>query len=187
MTLLNYTDFVPTPVPVTTGTTVQSYTDPTGEVWVAKNGVAGGNWFRARDVLHARIARSAAWNTATTSTQFSYDIVSRDPFGMFVGGGWQIPISGQWLWIATLTAAVASGGYLQIDCQNGVSVATVIAVGAAAGPGGFTATAIAATSINAAANDTPHVWQRASTAIAGATGSNYTYSTLSYQGSLAAG
>ena len=83
MTLLDYANWVPLPAPVTTGTTVQSFTDPTGEVWIAKNGVNGGAWSRARDVLRARMYRSAAYTSvASTATRIPYDTVTYDPYGM---------------------------------------------------------------------------------------------------------
>jgi hypothetical protein len=98
MTLINYTDFVPTPAPLTSGTTIQPYTDPTGEVWVAKNGVNGGNWFKARDVLRAQITRNAAYTTtANTNVIMPYDLVVQDTYGLATLGAaaaFNIPVAG---------------------------------------------------------------------------------------------
>jgi hypothetical protein len=84
------------PAPVITGTTTQVYTDIWGEVWVAKNGVNGGNWFKARDVLHASVTRTSAFTTPTGASTFGFDTVSRDIYGMWNGSptfGWIVPVT----------------------------------------------------------------------------------------------
>jgi hypothetical protein len=182
-----YVPLIPLPAPVTTGTTVQSYTDPSGDVWVAKNGVNSGNWFRARDVLHSRIARAAAWNLSTTLVQFSYDTAMRDPYGMYSAGGFQVPIAGLYLWTATLSAGLtwASASFLQLEMQNTTAAqvwADIVGAPAGTGPGGFTTSAIATISIPCAAGDLLKVFQRASAAVTGATGSNFVYSHIDYLG-----
>lgn len=174
------------PAPVTTGTTIQSFTDVWGEVWVAKNGVNGGNWLKARDVLHGKIARAGAWNTSTTIVQFSYDTIMRDTYGMAATGGsyWVVPIPGWWLWVATLSSAVAAGaGFMQGELrQSGAPVAEALGVPAASGPGGLTCNATAMVSVFCAAGDTLQLFQRASTSVTGGVGSNYVYSDLNYMG-----
>jgi hypothetical protein len=121
MTLLNYTDPVPTPAPVTIGTTIQTYQDPTGEWWVAKNGVRSGIWYKARDVLHCRYSRSAAYTFATTGTLFPWDWMVRDPYTLWRSGGtFVLPISGIWRadyqLVVAFTATTASGQY--VSTQN---------------------------------------------------------------------
>lgn len=102
MTLLDYANWVPLPPPVTTGSAIQSFADPTGEVWVAKNGVRGGAWLRARDALRARMYRAAAYTTvATTATRIPYDSVTPnyDLFGLSTTGasaGFTVPIAGMY-------------------------------------------------------------------------------------------
>jgi len=48
------------PPPVTSGSGIQTFIDVNGEQWVAKVGVYGGVWKRARDVMHAIAYRNAA-------------------------------------------------------------------------------------------------------------------------------
>lgn len=118
MTLLNYTDPIPFPAPVTTGTTIQSYTDPLGDVWVAKNGVRSGRWMRARDVLGARayptanLAVAVSANTTITLNGISYDLM-----GMVVAANNSItvPIAGRYSIVGNicLSAAPATVGQQQ--------------------------------------------------------------------------
>lgn len=98
MTLLNYTDSIPTPAPVTSGTTIQTYQDPTGEWWVAKNGVNGGNWFKARDVLYGRVSRVAAYTYPTTAAVMPWDTVYADAYGMWTAAShaFTVPVGGLW-------------------------------------------------------------------------------------------
>jgi hypothetical protein len=91
-----YADLNILPAPVTTGTTTQVFTDIWSEVWVAKNGVNGGNWNKARDVLHASVTRTAAFTTPTGSSLFGFDTVTRDTYGMWVPNptyGWVVPVT----------------------------------------------------------------------------------------------
>lgn len=85
------------PNPVTTGTTIQAFTDAVaGEVWVAKNGVNSGTWRKAREVLHACVGRAAAF-TATTAALFGWDTTINDAYGLFVGSptyGFVVPVAG---------------------------------------------------------------------------------------------
>jgi hypothetical protein len=94
MTLLNYTDPIPLPPLVTSGSAIQSYTDPIGDVWVAANGVNGGAWRRARDVLHSRSYRAAAATITATLTAIAFDTVVRDPYGLLTGGSCTVPVPG---------------------------------------------------------------------------------------------
>jgi hypothetical protein len=74
------------PAPVTAGA-LQSYTDPDGEVWIAKPGVYGGQWRKARDYLRCLVVRNGAWITYTTWSRVIWDAVDHDPYGMHVGNG----------------------------------------------------------------------------------------------------
>jgi len=112
MTQINYTDFVPTPPPVTSGTTIQTFQDPTGDMWVAKNGVANGQWFRARDVL-----KCYAWPTANTTITpaNTFVVVSlpnpgalNDPFGMVANNQITLPFSGAWWRVNALLCSPVS-------------------------------------------------------------------------------
>ena len=105
------------PAPVTTGTTIQSFTDVMGEVWVAKNGVNGGAWARARAVLYCRCYRGAAYNTPAGNSTFVYDTAVDDVYGMFANPGIALPIPGSWMAGASIeivptTASDACAFYL---------------------------------------------------------------------------
>lgn len=86
------------PGPVTSGTTVQSFTDVLGDVWVALNGVSGGAWKRARDVLYAKAWRNAAYNSLGNVFPIMYDTIYRDPYGMYnlSTGYFTCPVAGLW-------------------------------------------------------------------------------------------
>jgi len=116
MAFLNYTDFVPTPAPLGAAAPIASYTDPTGEVWVAKGGVNSGQWRRARDVLHCNYFRSAA-ATIAGQALFTYDGMTSDPYGIYntSNGIFTALIAGKWRIRAALGATpTASGQYINV-------------------------------------------------------------------------
>jgi hypothetical protein len=92
------------PAPITSGSGVQSFTDVLGDVWVALNGVAGGNWRRARDVVRARAYRNAAYTVPTINTFVGMPFDSTNDDGL---SGWSAlnttsavytcPIAGRYL------------------------------------------------------------------------------------------
>lgn len=74
------------PPPVTSGG-LQTYTDSSGILWIAKPGVYGGQWRNARDVLHCRMAINGSWSGAGTGdTNFPFDTIVSDPYGLGVLG-----------------------------------------------------------------------------------------------------
>jgi hypothetical protein len=114
---------MPLPPPITTGTTIQTYTDQNGDVWVAKNGVNAGAWKRARDVLHGRVYRTAAWNVPTAWTSMPFDTTSRDPYTMWVpaNNGYTVPLGGIYrvtLLCSVVPTATAQAVAIQVQ-QNG--------------------------------------------------------------------
>lgn len=86
------------PAALTTGTTIQSYTDPVGEVWVAKNGVYGGNWLKARDVLYGRVWRNTAYTFPTAAAIMPWNSIGQDLYGMWVqaSNAFIAPVTGLW-------------------------------------------------------------------------------------------
>jgi hypothetical protein len=97
MSVQTYAPLSNLPAPVTTGTAIQSYTDVWGEIWVAKNGVNNGTWFKAREVLKAAWQRTAAFNTAGTPTLFAWDTMIYDTYGLYVTSptwGYVVPVPG---------------------------------------------------------------------------------------------
>jgi hypothetical protein len=97
MTLQDYANWVPLPAPVTTGTTLQTFIDPVGDVWVAMNGVNNGNWARARSVLYCRVFRNAAYTSPAVNSAFIYDTVGDDVYGMWASPNIVAPIRGNWM------------------------------------------------------------------------------------------
>jgi hypothetical protein len=105
------------PPPVISGTTVQSFTDVWGDVWIAKNGVYGGAWKRARDTLYGKWYRNAAFTLPAGQAAVPLDSTTRDPYSMYTnpaGSAAYPPISGLYdiLWQVTANAT-ASGQWVQ--------------------------------------------------------------------------
>jgi hypothetical protein len=118
MSIQTYVPVDNLPAPITTGTTIQNFTDVWGDVWVAKNGVNGGNWRRARDVLTSKIYRAAAWTTGSSGSLLSFDSVTRDPYGLAGGGQWTCPVAGVYAVsaVAGITfTATAQAAYININ------------------------------------------------------------------------
>lgn len=115
MTLLNYTDYVPTPTPLTSGTTIQSYVDPTGLVWVAKNGVNGGQWARATDAVHCKLYRGATWTSSGTATAIVMDTVVYDTYGMKGSTGIVLPVAGMYRFsVSCAVTGTATGQWISL-------------------------------------------------------------------------
>lgn len=140
MAFLNYTDPVPIPAPLTSGSTIQSYTDPMGDVWVAKNGVNGGRYLRARDVLHAKYGRTTSYTyIQSTPTAIPFNSVVRDPYGLWVSAsnGFQAPIGGLWSAHTQLCIAfTATGQFIGLYLNMGAAAA--VRTNQYAGPAGST-------------------------------------------------
>lgn len=93
----SYAELNVLPAPVTTGTTIQSFIDTNNELWVAKNGVKGGNWLKARDALHACVYRAAAYTPPTAISAFGADTVLHDAYGIWTGtptNAFTLPVAG---------------------------------------------------------------------------------------------
>jgi len=104
------------PMPLGAGAAFTSFTDSLGDIWVAKGGVNGGAFRRARDVLNARVFRNTAFNATTTGTQLPFDGTTKDAYG---------------LWTSTAVATIPVAGLYQISGQ-------IIIAGMAAGSWGST-------------------------------------------------
>jgi hypothetical protein len=178
MTLLNYTDPIPLPAPLTSGTTIQSYTDPLGDVWVAKNGVNGGAWKRAQNVLHSVVYRNAAFNMATANTALSFDTVLRDPYGLWVSPFFTAPIPGLFRLMGQVAAsATASGQWINVIVGPGASgVGTIMSSIA------VTMIAKAESEVIYTAGAQNQVLAGALSTYAGVPGNGYTYAQFDYMG-----
>jgi hypothetical protein len=100
------------PPPVTT-TTVQSFTDVLGDIWIAKSTVSSGAWRRARDVAHARIYLNTA--TVTTGGGIAMTGTTNDPFSCCAGGIFYCPIAGVYKVTVSLglSTAPTAAGFVQ--------------------------------------------------------------------------
>lgn len=119
------------PPVVTSGTTVQSFTDANGQVWVAKAGVNGGAWRLARDVLHCVVNRTAAFNF--NSGPVPFDTVVRDPYGIYNVGTAQFipPVSGMYFSTLSLRSTTSlMGVVLNIGASGIIGQANLGAQGA---------------------------------------------------------
>lgn len=103
------------PPPLAAGAAIQSYTDATGQVWVAKGGVNGGAWRLARDVLHSRAYRAAAWTFVAGIQFMPFDTITpgADPYGLYATGpgAFTVPIGGVWNVTSMFTCGSASGSW----------------------------------------------------------------------------
>lgn len=128
MTIQTYAVVDNLPAPVTSGTGIQSWTDAmSGEVWVAKVGVIGGAWKKARDVLHGILHRSTAIPmVASPGAIIPYDVVDQDAYGMSVGSpnyGYVVPLPGWYRAYATIVVGVsATNTFIQGQIQQNNSV-----------------------------------------------------------------
>jgi len=114
------------PDPVTSGSGIQSWTDNRGEVWVAKVGVRSGNWYRAREVIKSAVYRSAAFNTSTAGSFFTYgwDVLRNDTYGIQTPNVYTFsaPVSGWYRFSAWFgVAANAANQWIQAETVHSVS------------------------------------------------------------------
>lgn len=168
--------FVPSQVPPPTG--FNSYTDPSGMVWVSRTGSA---WKRARDALHARVWRNAAFTIPTANTVLPYDVIERDIYGMYSTPNWVMPVTGVWGISGIIRTVLPSNQTLYIMVyRNGTPAAS----GVIHGTGGANwAAATISTSLYCNAGDTLGIWVSAAYAAqAAALGTSDCYSTLDYLG-----
>ena len=183
MTHLDYANWVPLPAPLTSGTTVQSFTDPTGEVWIAKNGVNGGAWARARDVLHASYYRTTVFNTPANSPQaFGYNALLSDAYGLYNPGTGvaTYPIAGWFrleMWLGA--SATATGQWLNAIIQvSGANAASEQAWASAAGFVMVCASLVRPVAINEAWT----TFMNSSVALTGRNNADTTRMTINYLG-----
>jgi hypothetical protein len=111
------------------GAALQSFTDLNGEVWIAKGGVNGGAWRKARDVIYSRVYRSAAFMLQASGAAIPYDTIDMDAYGLYnsTNFGWYAPVTGLYLVSATMSAIPTGTGVGQfcagVVYKNGVLIA----------------------------------------------------------------
>lgn len=72
------------PVPVAASSGRISYTDATGQIFVAQGGVVGGAYRKAHDVLYARTYYNGGSNTVAGDHVFAFDTIDYDTYGLFL-------------------------------------------------------------------------------------------------------
>lgn len=173
------------PAPVTSGTTVQSFTDALNDVWVAKNGVRSGGWRRARDVLRARVFRTTNITASTLNSWnwMPYDTTGWDEYGMVslgVGspGPFTCPLAGAWQLNAAANASAITGRILAGLAKNGAIVARGVDVNASVYG------VVAMDIMQLVAGDTAGfaAYISASTTFVGDAAATFTYMTVEYHG-----
>jgi hypothetical protein len=113
------------PPPVTSGSTIQTFTDVYGDAWVAMNGVRNGIWMRARDVVGARVYRPAAFTPITSAwTFFGFNAATFNLFNLNNGGNFTCPVAGLYLCSATYSWGATTTAYRCIAAiyRNGAEV-----------------------------------------------------------------
>jgi hypothetical protein len=171
------------PAPVTTGGT-QGFIDLYGEQWIAKPGVYGGNWVKARDGLRAWVYRAAAFSPPTAATGlFPADSVKGDPYGMWTGNPsyqFTVPVAGWYRlynhWVGT---GAVSPNYVGMSFyQNGTQVINENMIVCASG----NITPRLQALISANANDYFQAYYFASVAVTDAVGLSTTGFSVAYMG-----
>jgi hypothetical protein len=128
------------PSPLAATAALATYTDPAGDVWVAKGGVNAGAWRRARDVLQARVYRAAAW-TLTNNGQIPFDTAVFDNYGLFVANAFTVPVAGTYLAYGGMSANATAAGqtvgmYIQRNGTTSVQASTLSAASGFVFPNG---------------------------------------------------
>jgi hypothetical protein len=167
--------------PATTSATIVSRRDVTGEVWVAKAGVNGGLWRKARDVLHVRVARNAAYNFTNTTTTLAFDTVINDDYGLcnLSNGAVTVPVPGIWRAEGRAVANTAAAMWVNLGInQNSVTKAQgILSAGAT-----YYLVPAANAVLRAVAGDTLYAVIQGSTTIAGFTAEVNTNFQVDYLG-----
>jgi hypothetical protein len=108
------------PPPLASTDPFRSFTDASGEVWVARGAIAGGVWRRARDVLRCRFHREAPATGANTAWQdIALNIGEYDNYQLYNAntGVITLPLPGNWrISMQIGVSATASNQY----CQCGI-------------------------------------------------------------------
>lgn len=171
-------------VALASGAPFSSYVDPlSGEAWVAKGGVKGGAWFKARDVLRARMYRTAGYTGSTSLTTVPYDTVDYDPYSMCTLGAaakFTVPIAGLYLiyGIASTTGASAVMFGLFLTTGSGGQLNGTVSVPGANAPVGLPTTEALALVVN----DTVTLGFITSAGMAMQTGMGATRASIAYMG-----
>ena len=163
---------------------IASMVDASGEVWVAKAGVNGGAWKRARDVLHSWVYRTAPFSIpAGSSPLLGMDTVRNDDYGLYstIGGAYVLPVGGWWHVECHLAGGAAAGNWLQSLIVS--SINGVLSYGMCHTSSGVWNMATASLSARFVAGDVISFQMSCSNGQPGNPGQQATYGTADYMGS----
>jgi hypothetical protein len=160
--------------------------DMLGDWWVCKQGVNGGAWRRARDVLRCRYARTTAWNLPTgAASPLGYNAMIKDDYGLYSPGTgvFTAPITGWWrVTQQVLATPTAANQWIQaLIISTGAVVAAGFASSAAGSMPGLAARAEEVAYL--AAGVTRTTSSLGSAAIAGYADSGWSFMVAEYLGS----
>jgi hypothetical protein len=98
------------PPPLSGAAPFSYYTDTNGDTWVAKGGVNGGAWKRAKDVLHARYHRNGALTSQSSNLNIAWDAKEYDDYGLYVSAstGFILPLPGVWKLMGLMTCTTTA-------------------------------------------------------------------------------
>jgi hypothetical protein len=172
------------PPAVITGTAVHAWTDDNGDVWVAKNGVYGGAWRKARDVLTGWWCRNGAYNFPVSATLMVFDHVIRDVYGLYnTGTGlFTCPVAGWYLVggkLAFNANAAAQSTAVELYINGGLLefIGGVTSANAAGYHVPLTPAAVYGN-----AGDTIGIYLSCPSNVVGLTGAQQAFATISYTG-----
>jgi hypothetical protein len=173
------------PAPLGATDPLTTFTDPTGEVWIAKGGVHANGWRRARDVLGFHVFRNAAYGWATGANPLQFDSKVDDDYVLYNSGAnasVPMPVAGYYL-IAAGAAATGTGGH---SMQLNLMVAgAAVMIGSLGGAGTWGQGPTVAGRIKLSANQTIGVQYLADAALTGQPGKQQSFLTVQYLGSSA--
>lgn len=109
--------------PPTSLNTIQTYTDPLGNVWVAKNNVNNGNWVPANQGLVCRVYRVAPFTVPVAGDALLVmDTRAYDPYGIYnlTTGAITMPIAGYYQMMVQLSATCVSGQGIRVGLNHGL-------------------------------------------------------------------
>jgi hypothetical protein len=107
------------PAPLGAAAPFTSFTDSLGDVWVAKGGVYGGAWRRAKDGLYCRVYRNSNYAVTAGANTVQFNVASWDPYSIYNGINFSFvfPLAGYYLLVGNIAQNVGTGQWFQINAN----------------------------------------------------------------------
>jgi hypothetical protein len=102
-----------------------AFTDTSGELWIAKGGVYGGAYRRARDTLRTRVYSGTQSTTANTWTSLNMVNTDLDPYGVWgQASGYTCPVAGHYdVGLSLQVSATAAAQTVTLGLRQGAPLA----------------------------------------------------------------